>query len=127
MCNSAVQFVIRKDPSSLFHFAPLQSEVAFELIGDEAKKVNSLILVEGNHVYRESDAALHIARRLSGWWKYCYGFIIIPRFLRNLAYRFIAKNRYRWFGRNDHCMIPTPELQSRFLDSSADLVRFASQ
>ena len=84
--------------------------------GLDPTQLDSFVLVEGDRAYRESTAALRVARRLGGGWPLFYAAIILPRFLRDPIYKFIARNRYRWFGKKDTCMIPTPELKARFLD-----------
>ncbi len=115
LCNGAVTFIIDRDPKGVFAFAPLQSDVAYDLIGSAADRLESLVLVEGDTHYTESTAALRIARRLRGPWPLLYGLIIVPRALRDSVYRLVARNRYRWFGKRDSCRVPTPELRERFL------------
>ena len=118
LCNSSVQFIIRHDPEQKFLFASLQSDKGQEILkelGLNAKEFNSLILIENGKAYMRSTGALRIARHLSGLWKFLYIFIIIPSFIRDFLYNFVAHNRYRFFGKKDHCMIPTPELKARFL------------
>jgi predicted DCC family thiol-disulfide oxidoreductase YuxK len=117
LCNAWVQFVIRQDPQARFAFAPLDSEAANELLRERRATVtsDSIILVEKDGIYDQSTAALRIARRLAGPWSLAAVFLIVPTFLRDAVYRLIARNRYRWFGRRDVCMIPTPELRARFL------------
>ncbi|MGH2647565.1 MAG: thiol-disulfide oxidoreductase DCC family protein, partial [Ginsengibacter sp.] len=78
-------------------------------------KMDSFFLVENKKVHDTSTAALKVAKKLSGLWPMMYGFIIVPKFIRDAVYRFIAGNRYKWFGKKDECMIPTPELQAKFL------------
>lgn len=118
LCNSSVNYIIDRDPTGYFKFAALQSEVVkplldrFDLSPDY---LDSMVLIVGDRCYRHSDAALHIARRMRRAWPLLYGFIIIPRPIRNLVYRWIARNRYRWFGKRETCRIPTPELRARFL------------
>ena len=79
--------------------------------------MGSFFLVENGKIYDRSTAALKVLRKLNGLWKLLYAFIIIPKFIRDAVYDFIAKNRYRWFGRKDECMIPTAELRAKFLNS----------
>ena len=79
-------------------------------------KWTRFILVENGKVYDRSTAALKVLKRLNGLWRLFYGFIIVPKFIRDGVYNFIAKNRYQWFGRKDECMIPTPELKAKFLN-----------
>ena len=120
LCSGAVQFIIRRDPAGRFRFASLQSPLGEELLarfGIDRGVTDSVILVEGDRWYKESDAALRIARGLGGPWKALGIFRLIPRPLRDAAYRLIARNRYRWFGKRETCWLPTPELRGRFLDS----------
>lgn len=118
LCNSAVNFIIDRDPGAAFRFAPLQSEPGRTLTtrcSVDLAATDSLILVEGDRYYVRSTAALRIARRLTGAWPLCYGFILVPRPLRDWAYDWIARNRYRWFGKRETCRLPTPEDRARFL------------
>ena len=117
-CNATINFVIEHDRASYFKFAPLQSEIGERLMaehGIDRVETDSVILVEDGKAYTHSDAALRIARRLDGIWSWVYTFRIVPRFIRDAAYRLFAKNRYRLFGRQDACMMPTPEVRARFL------------
>lgn len=119
LCNASVRFVIDHDPGARFAFAPLQSAAAARLLaerGYEGAELSSVLLVEGRRVHARSTAALRVARRLSGGWPLLWAFMIVPRFVRDAVYDWVARNRYRWFGRQDACRIPTPELASRFLD-----------
>lgn len=118
LCNSSVVFVIKRDKKNVFKFAPLQSEIGEQLVashGIDTSKTDSIILVEENRHYIKSTAGLRIARHLSGGWPLLYAFMIVPNFIRNWVYDFIARNRYKWYGRRESCMIPTPELKSKFL------------
>jgi predicted DCC family thiol-disulfide oxidoreductase YuxK len=118
LCNGFVQFVIRQDTARRFRFASLQSETARELLRDlppRGQGIESVVLIEDGRYYQQSTAALRILRQLRGAWPLLYGFIFLPAFFRDWIYAWIAKNRYRWFGRRQACMLPTPELQSRFL------------
>ncbi len=120
-CNGAVNFIIDRDPRAQFRFAALQSDIAAELlkqrglVPDSSESSGTILLVEGDRVYHHSTAGLRIARRLRFPWMLSYAFIAVPRPLRDLVYRFIARNRYRWFGKSDACRLPTPELRGRFL------------
>lgn len=117
-CNASINFIIRRDRGGYFKFAPLQSETGERLIDEhniDTVETDSIILVEGGRVFTHSDAALRIARRLDRMWSWAYAFIVVPRALRDLVYKLIARNRYRIFGRRDSCMIPTPEVRARFL------------
>lgn len=118
LCNSSVVFIIQRDPKDVFRFTALQSEAGQALIkthGIDTNKVDSIILVDGDKVRIKSSAALTIARHLKGGYPLLYGFMIIPAFIRNWVYDFIARNRYKWYGKRDQCMIPTPELKAKFL------------
>jgi len=118
LCNGFVQFVIERDPEAKFRFAALQSEEGQELLqhfGLPQEDLFSVILIENEKAYVRSTAALRMTRLLNSPWKISYAFIIIPTFIRDFFYKKIALNRYKWFGEKDRCMIPTPELQSRFL------------
>ena len=119
LCNSSVQFVIRRDKKGSFRFASLQGRSGQQYLQQYHLPVddfNSFVLIENNKVYTRSTAALRVARQLGGGWKLLYGFIVIPRFIRDAVYNLVAKNRYRWFGKKEACMIPSPELKARFLD-----------
>src|SRR5258706_3906277 len=119
LCNGAVQFIIKRDKKKQFRFASMQGKAGHELLQKfdlPANDFNSFILFEDNKVYTRSTAALRIAKYMGGGWKLLYGLMIIPRFIRNAVYNVIAKNRYKWFGKKDECMIPAPELKDRFLD-----------
>ena len=117
-CNGAVNFVIARDRNAYFKFAPLQSDVGVERqreYGIDMKKTDSIILVEDGKVFLHSTAALKIAWHLNGLWPVFYVFIIVPRPLRDWAYKLFAKYRYKLFGKQDACMIPTPDVRARFL------------
>jgi predicted DCC family thiol-disulfide oxidoreductase YuxK len=117
LCNGFVQFVIRRDPAGRFQFAPLQTGAAHRLLATHGSHPlpDSLVLVERDRVFTRSVAALRVARGLRFPWPLAYVLIAVPRPLRDWAYDIVARHRYRWFGRRDVCMVPTPELQSRFL------------
>jgi predicted DCC family thiol-disulfide oxidoreductase YuxK len=118
LCNGAVQFIIKRDKKAVFRFAPLQSDFGqaqLQKSGLAFPTVETIVLVEDGTVYQRSDAALRISKHLSGAWPVLYSCRIVPRILRDAAYNWIARNRYRFFGRRDECMIPTPELKARFL------------
>lgn len=118
LCNSSVQFIIRNDPERKFLFASLQSDKGQEILkelGLNTEVFNSLVLIENGKHYTQSTGALKVARHLNGLWKYLYIFIIIPSPIRDLLYNFVAHNRYRFFGKKDQCMLPNPDLKSRFI------------
>lgn len=118
LCNSSVLFVIKRDSKDQFRFAALQSEIGHSLATKhhiDTTQVDSIMLIQENKVYVKSSAALHIARYLSGAYPLFFLFMLIPTFIRNWVYDYVAKNRYKWFGKKDQCMIPTVELKSKFL------------
>lgn len=121
LCNGAIQFVIKRDKKDMFRYATLQSKIGEQLIAERAidtTKVDSIILIEpGVAYFTKSDAALQISKSFGGGWKLLSIFTWIPKSFRDVIYDLIARNRYNWFGRKDACMIPTPELQAKFLDS----------
>ncbi len=116
-CNGAVNFIINHDPNKKFRFAPLQSEIGHELqqkhgIGDD---IDSIVLVEDDKAYTHSTAGLQVARTMGGIWSLAYIFIIVPAPIRDFFYKLFARNRYRLFGRQDACVLPTPDVRERFL------------
>ncbi|HEY9169950.1 MAG TPA: DCC1-like thiol-disulfide oxidoreductase family protein [Lutibacter sp.] len=118
LCNASVNFVINHDKKEQFLFASFQSDAAKEiLLHFNSKNLNAdtLILIEKNIVFDKSTAALKIAIRLDGVFKAFYVFFIVPKIIRDKVYVFIAKNRYRWFGKRESCMIPSAKLKGRFL------------
>lgn len=118
LCNASVNFIIDHDPQAYFRFAALQSEAGRALLEGYSLAGNyldSLVLVEDGQVYTRSTAALRVARRLGGAWPLLAGLLVVPRPLRDVVYDWIARHRYRWFGRRDACRLPTPELRARFL------------
>lgn len=120
LCNRAVQFILPRDRSGLIRFASLQSAAAMTLLaphGCSGERMNSLVLLEGGRLYTKSDAVLRIARRLTGGWPLLAVLQLIPAALRDAVYDWIARNRYRWFGKQERCMFPQPQWENRFLDS----------
>lgn len=118
LCNTFVQFVIQRDPEAVFRFAPLQSEIGRELserAGLPLDELNTVVLYDRGRFYTHSDVALQVVRRLPGLWPLLYGFTILPKFFRDAVYNWVARNRYRWFGKRESCMMPTPDLKRRFL------------
>ena len=120
LCNGAVLFIIDRDPRQRFLFAPLQSDFAVGLLAsiDQEAPVagaDSIVLIEDGRVYLRSAAALRVARQLSGLWPLLGVLALVPTGLRDRAYDLVARNRYRWFGRQEACRLPTPELRQRFL------------
>ncbi|MEN2768839.1 thiol-disulfide oxidoreductase DCC family protein [Ornithinibacillus xuwenensis] len=117
-CNSSVQFIIKRDPKGIYKFTSLQSDIGQSLLKENGipKELDSFVYIENNNVYVKSTAALKVCRNLKGLWKLSYLFIIVPRPIRNFVYEIIARNRYKWFGKRDSCMIPSPALRDRFLE-----------
>lgn len=118
LCNASVNFIIKRDRKAHFKFSSLQSDYAKEILPEELVRSNKLpsLILHDQSLKIKSTAALTIARSLNGLWPLLYIFIIIPPFIRHFFYDIIATNRYRWFGKKDECMIPTPELRDRFID-----------
>lgn len=118
LCNSSVQLVIKNDAHNLFVFAPLQKEAVVAFLKNQQgdfSQLDTILLVTEHKIYTKSSAALTIAKNLKGLFPLLYLFYIIPKPIRDFVYDIIAKNRYRWFGKEESCMIPTPELKSKFL------------
>ncbi len=118
LCNGSVVFIIKRDKKDVFRFAAIQSEEGQELIQKyniDTSKIDSILLLDGENYYSKSTVALKIARHLKGGYPLLYVFMILPRFFRNWVYDIIARNRYKWFGKKESCMIPTPELKAKFL------------
>ena len=115
LCNGAVRFILVRDPRGRFRFASLQSNAARRLLKGDGPP-ETIILIDAGKIYSKSTAALRIARGLRFPWPLLYGLVIVPRFLRDVVYDWVARNRYRWFGKRDTCMLPTPQMKERFLD-----------
>ncbi len=118
LCNASVQWILKRDQQGQFRFAALQSEVGQHFLqkhGLAAKDFDTAVLVIGEQIFLRSDAALEIVRRLGGFWRLLYFFKILPRPLRNAVYNLVARNRYRWFGHREECMLPKPAWKERFL------------
>jgi predicted DCC family thiol-disulfide oxidoreductase YuxK len=120
LCNSAVQFVIKHDQKDVFRFVALQSELGQKIlkhIGVNPANIDSIILYEpGIAYYYKSQAAIQISKNLGGFWHFGTLFKIIPIGISNLLYDYIAKNRYKWYGKKESCMLPIPELKIKFLE-----------
>jgi predicted DCC family thiol-disulfide oxidoreductase YuxK len=139
LCSSLVQFVIRRDRAAKFRFASLDSQIGTAIraqyeamkrqkAGDEPKDAaaanevsgevpaDTFLLVRGERIYSKSRAALEVAKLLGGVWPLLYALIVVPAPLRDALYNWVARNRYRWFGKSDSCMMPTPETRARFMD-----------
>jgi predicted DCC family thiol-disulfide oxidoreductase YuxK len=120
LCNGAVQFIIKRDKHNRFLFASLQSpfgQQQLQKAGFDTSLLHSIIVIHNNKILQRSNAALEIARHLTGIWPALYIFRIIPTFIRDAVYDFISKNRYRFFGKQDACMIPSKELKDKFIEN----------
>jgi predicted DCC family thiol-disulfide oxidoreductase YuxK len=117
LCNGFVQFAINHDHKNVLLFASLQSKAGIDMAKhfQLSKDITTVIFVNNGIVYKKSTAALHIAKYLDGAWPLAFAFLIVPNFIRDVVYNIIAKNRYRWFGKKDECMVPTSALKNRFL------------
>ena len=119
LCNNSVQFVIRHDKKNQFLFGSFQGQAGQRYLQQfnlPSGYFNSFMLLEDDKLYTESTAALRVCKHLGGGWKLLYGFIIVPKFIRDGVYRLISRNRYKWFGKKEACWVPTPALKERFLD-----------
>jgi len=117
-CNASVNKIIKYDKKNVFKFAAIQSDAGKKLLTElsiDILKIDSILLIENNTLFTKSTAVLKIAKQLSGLYKLCYAFIIIPTFMRDVVYDLIARNRYKWFGKKESCMIPTKEVSGKFL------------
>ncbi|WP_341836051.1 thiol-disulfide oxidoreductase DCC family protein [Chitinophaga pollutisoli] len=117
-CNGSVNFVLRHDKAGRFRFAPLQSEAGQRLMaqhGIDRAKTDSFVLIRDGKPYLKSTAALRVARGLGFPWNLLWAFMIVPASIRNAIYDWIARNRYRWFGKMDACMVPDADMRGKFL------------
>ncbi|HUC83190.1 MAG TPA: thiol-disulfide oxidoreductase DCC family protein [Flavisolibacter sp.] len=117
-CNAGINFILKQDKKKVFRFAALQSEAGQQLLqkhGLPTKKFASFVLIEEGKIFQKSTAGIKVYGKLPWYWKWTQLAWIVPTFLRDGIYNFIARNRYRWFGKKEACMIPSPEIRSRFL------------
>jgi predicted DCC family thiol-disulfide oxidoreductase YuxK len=118
LCSALVQFVIRHDPAAKFRFAAIQSEIGKEIFqghGLDPADLQTFVFIANGRMFVRSDAAIEVLSRCGGAWRLFTIFRLVPRMVRDSSYSFIARNRYRWFGRKEVCMIPTAEIKERFL------------
>ncbi len=118
LCNHTVQFCIERDKNAQIKYASLQSDIGQNLLKKyhlDTTSLSTVVLIENNKAYVQSDVPLRLSRIFGGFWRVLYSFVIIPKFIRDGIYDFISKNRYKWFGKQDSCWMPTPELKNRFL------------
>jgi len=119
MCHGLAKFVVGRDKRAVFRFASLQSELGRRLLkegGMPEDALETFVMVDNGKYYTNSTAALRIGRKLGWPWSVAYPAIVVPRFVRDRVYRFVARRRYRWFGRSESCLLPTPDMRSRFLE-----------
>ncbi|EIT83906.1 hypothetical protein A374_17764 [Fictibacillus macauensis ZFHKF-1] len=117
-CNGAVQFLLRHDRKERMQFGALQSEEGQALLqtyGLPQQEFQSLLVIKDHRIYKKSDAALELVQELGVWWQPMRLFRVVPRPVRDAVYDLIARNRYKWFGKNEHCMLPAPNVRHRFL------------
>ena len=120
LCDHSVQFVLKREKQPRILFAALQSNAGKELAAQfkiTENDLSSFIFVENGYVFRKSTAALKVCRHLKGAWPLCYLLMIVPRFLRDSIYDYVAKNRYKWYGKKESCLLPSPEQRHRFIGS----------
>lgn len=118
-CNNTVQWIIKRNNSQTISFASLQGEFAKQLLIDTLnfdESIDSLIVYKENKLFIFSEAALQLANELDGAWKLLILLKVIPKFIRDWAYKGFAKRRYKWFGQANTCQLPTPEIRKRFID-----------
>ena len=120
LCNGLNQFVIKRDPPpGCFRFVALQSERGQAILrqhGLPTDSIDTFVMIDGSHAYLRSTAGLHVLRRLGFPWSMLFPMILVPVEFRDVLYDWIAKRRYRWFGRQTSCIVPTPDIRSRFLE-----------
>ncbi|MGG0255415.1 DCC1-like thiol-disulfide oxidoreductase family protein [Bacillus toyonensis] len=116
LCNQSVQFIIKRDPKGYFKFASRQSSIGIQVLSQYniSKTIDSVVLIDNNKAYTESDAILNICRNLKRSCKLFFILLIIPKPIRNLYYKKVAENRYKWFDKQKQCLIPTPDIKKRF-------------
>ena len=118
-CDASVNFIIRQDKKNVFRFAALQSSAGQQLAEKyhlPKKDFDSFVLVDQGKIYIKSTAGLRVYGNLPWIWKWTQIFWIVPKFIRDAVYDYVARNRYKWFGKKDQCVIPSAEVRSRFLD-----------
>ena len=118
LCNASVQWILKRDRKGVFKFAALQSDTGQMLLrqfGFSEKNFDTVVLVTDGRIFTRSDAALEIVQRIGGVWSLLAVFKIIPRSIRDTIYDWVARNRYRWFGKKEECMLPRPEWRERFV------------
>ncbi len=120
LCTGTVLFVIRRDRGKRFRFASMQSPLGRELLrrfGLPTDDLKTFVLVEADGHFTKSTAALRVARRLGGLWPAVSLLAVIPAPIRDGVYDWVARNRFRWFGKREHCLVPNSDVQDRFVDA----------
>jgi predicted DCC family thiol-disulfide oxidoreductase YuxK len=118
LCSGVVKFIIKNDKKNVFKFAPLQSEkgqILLKKFDLSTQTFDSFVYIQNGKFYTKSTAALKVCQKLGSFWQFLYIFMIVPNFIRNFAYTMIAKNRYKWFGKSESCLMPTAEIKEKFL------------
>jgi predicted DCC family thiol-disulfide oxidoreductase YuxK len=116
LCNSSVVWVLKNERKSDIYFAHLQGKLAKQLLNQQAENLDSFVFYETGEIFTKSTAALKLTKYLKWYFQLFRIFFLVPPFIRNVVYDYVAKNRYAWFGKKDQCMMPTAELKTRFLD-----------
>ncbi len=119
LCSNSVQFILKRDRKNQFLFGSLQGEYGQSVLRKyqlPVNEFNSFMLIEDDKLYTKSTGALRMLKHLGGGWRLLYAFIIVPKFIRDAVYNWIARNRYKWFGKKNECWLPRPEWKARFLD-----------
>lgn len=116
LCNGLVKFIIRHDRRGVVRFSSLQSHFARTILNEKSLETDSVIYLTEEKALIRSDAILYMFRDMGGLWKLLYGFIVVPKFIRDFFYDLVARNRYRIFGKRETCMVPTPDMKERFLE-----------
>lgn len=119
LCSSSVQFILKHDKKNQFLFGSLQGNYGQEMLQKyqlSSSEFNSFMLIEEGKLYTKSTGALRMLKYIGGFWGLAYGFIIVPKFIRDAVYNWISRNRYKWFGKKNECWLPSAELKSKFLD-----------
>lgn len=117
LCQGSVRYLIKHDKKGVLKFASLQGNYAKDFVNEtKIQSMQSILFFDGKMLYKKSTAVLKLSRLLGGWHQLLLLGYILPRFVRDWIYNIVAKNRYRWFGKKDQCMLPSKGFENRFLD-----------
>ena len=117
LCQGSVRYLIKHDKKGVLKFASLQGNYGKDFVNEtEIQSMQSILFFDGKMLYKKSTAVLKLSRLLGGWYQLLLLGYILPRFFRDWLYNIVAKNRYRWFGKKDQCMLPSKGFENRFLD-----------